>query len=175
MVQFEKVRVGDRVRTLGNGLQPVRWRGSRGMEALDKRAPIRVATGAIGNAREMLVSPQHKILVSGWRAGLFFGEDEVLVAAVHLVNADTIHRAPRRHVVYHHLMFVVHELLLADGLPTERFFPGAYILQDDDLRDEVMALFPEIIGTAGPDWSTVRTVLRDTEAKVFCEQSLTHV
>jgi hypothetical protein len=175
MVPVEQIQVGDVVRTLDNGLQPVRWRGSRGIDALDKRAPIRFAPGAIGNARGMLVSPQHKILVSGWRAELFFGEDEVLVAAVHLVNADTIHRAPRRHVVYHHLMFDAHEILLAEGIPTESFFPGDYILQDDDLRDEVVALFPEMIGTAGPDWSTVRTVLRGTEAKVFCEQSLTHV
>ena len=94
MVPVEQIQVGDLVRTLDSGLQPVRWRGSRGIDALDKRAPIRFAPGAIGNAREMLVSPQHKILVSGWRAELFFGEDEVLVAAVHLVNADTIHRAP---------------------------------------------------------------------------------
>jgi hypothetical protein len=53
--------------------------------------------------------------------------------------------------VYQHLMFDAHEILLAEGIPTESFFPGDYILQDDDLRDEVMALFPEMIGTAGPD------------------------
>ncbi|MCF2871405.1 Hint domain-containing protein [Octadecabacter sp. G9-8] len=168
MTPVEQIEVGDLVRTLDNGLQPVRWRGSRGLAALDKRAPIRFAPGAIGNTKELLVSPQHKILVSGWRAELFFGEDEVLVAAVHLVNADTIHRAPRRHVDYHHLMFDQHEILLAEGIPTESFFPGDYILQDDDLRDEVMDMFPEMIGTVGPDWDTARTVLRGQEAKVLC-------
>lgn len=168
MMPVEQINVGDLVRTLDNGLQPVRWVGARSAPALDKRAPIRFAPGAIGNVRELLVSPQHKILMSGWRAELFFGEDEVLVAATHLVNADTIHRAPRRSINYHHLMFDAHEILLAEGIPTESFYPGDYILQDDALRDEVMDLFPEMIGTVGPGWSTVRTVLRREEAKMLC-------
>lgn len=172
MTPIEKIEVGDMVFTLDNGYQSVRWRGTRGVPALDKRAPIRFAPGAIGNAKELLVSPQHKILVSGWRAELFFGEDEVLVAAAHLVNADTIHRAPRRFIEYHHLMFDAHEIVLADGVPSESFYPGDYILQDDDLRDEVEALFPEMIGQAGSDWSMARTVLKGQEARVLCGDTL---
>lgn len=168
MTPIEQIRVGDLVFTLDRGLQPVRWRGARGVPALDKRAPIRFAPGAIGNSRELLVSPQHKVLVSGWRAELFFGEEEVLVPALSLINADTIHRAPRRSVVYHHLMFDAHEILLAEGIPTESFYPGDYILQNDDLRDEVMALFPEMIGQAGPGWHTARAVLHGREATVLC-------
>lgn len=172
MVPVELIEIGDLVRTLDNGLQPVRWHGSLGVPALEKLAPIRFAPNAIGNARELLVSPQHKILVSGWRAELYFGADEVLVAAVHLVNADTIHRAPQRHVMYHHLMFDAHEVLLAEGIPTESFYPGDYILQDDDLRTEVTALFPEMMGQACSDWETARTVLRGQEAKVLCGDRL---
>ena len=168
MTPVEQIAVGDLVRTLDHGLQPVRWHGARGVAALDKRAPIRFAPGAIGNTRELLVSPQHKVLVSGWRAELFFGEDEVLVAAAHLVNADTIHRAPRRHVMYHHLMFDMHEVLLAEGIPTESFFPGDYILQDTDLHDEISTLFPEMIGTVDGTWETARRVLRRQEAQVLC-------
>lgn len=172
MTPVEKIEIGDLVRTLDNGLQVVRWHGVRSTSALSNRAPIRFAPNAMGNDRELLVSPQHKILLSGWRAELFFGEEEVLVAAAHLVNADTIHRAPRRHVEYHHLMFDRHEILLADGVLTESFYPGDYILQDDDLRDEVLALFPEMIGTAGPDWETARPVLRGKEASVLCGDRL---
>jgi hypothetical protein len=168
MSPVEQIQVGDLVRTLDNGLQPVRWHGSCGVPALDRRAPIRFAPGAIGNVRELLVSAQHKILVSGWRAELFFGEDEVLVAAAHLVNADTIHRAPRRYIDYHHLMFDRHEVLLAEGVPTESFYPGDYILQDDALCEEIEHLFPEMIGLAGPCWKAARTVLGGREAKVLC-------
>lgn len=168
MTPIQDIQVGDLVRTLDHGLQPVRWCGSRNASALGKRAPIRFAAGAIGNTRELLVSPQHKILLSGWRAELFFGEAEVLVAAVHLVNADTIHRAPRRHVSYHHLMFDAHEIILAEGIPTESFFPGEYILQDADLLDEVSDLFPEMIGVVCSDWDFARPVMPGREAKVLC-------
>lgn len=168
MTRIEDIQVGDLVRTLDNGLKPVQWRGVRGASALDKRAPIRFAKGAIGNSRELLVSPQHKILLTGWRAELFFGEDEVLVAAVHLVNNDTIHRAPRRFVDYHHLMFDAHEIILAEGIPSESFFPGEYILQDSDLHDEISDLFPEMIGAVNADWMFARPVMAGAEAKVLC-------
>ena len=168
MTRVEDIQVGDLVRTLDNGLKPVQWRGVRGASALDKRAPIRFVKGAIGNSRDLLVSPQHKILLTGWRAELFFGEDEVLVAAAHLVNNDTIHRAPRRFVDYHHLMFDAHEIILAEGIPTESFFPGEYILQDSDLHDEISDLFPEMIGAASLDWTFARPVMAGAEAKVLC-------
>ncbi|MBU2992238.1 Hint domain-containing protein [Octadecabacter sp. 1_MG-2023] len=172
MTAVQDIQVGDLVRTLDNGLQSVRWRGSRSTPALDKRAPIRFAAGAIGNERELLVSPQHKILLTGWRAELYFGEDEVLVAAAHLVNADTIHRAPRRHIDYHHMMFDAHEIVLAEGIPTESFYPGEYILQDSDLHDEVTALFPEMIGTTDAAWTFARPVMHGREAKVLCSDKL---
>lgn len=172
MTPVEQIEVGDLVRTLDNGLQSVRWRGARGVPALDKRAPVRFAPGAIGNARELLVSPQHKVLVSGWRAELFFGEDEVLVAATHMINNDTIHRAPRRHVTYHHLMFDRHEILLAEGVPSESFYPGSYILQDEDLADEIMALFPDMVGVVGDDWTTARVIAKGKEASVLCGDRL---
>lgn len=172
LTPVEQIAVGDLVRTLDHGLQPVRWHGQRGVPALDKLAPIRFAPGAMGNDRELLVSSQHKILVSGWRAELFFGEDEVLVAARHLVNGGTIHRAPRRHVTYHHLMFDAHEILLADGVPSESFYPGDYILQDQDLRGEIVALFPEMINQDVTGWQAARHVLRAAEARVLCGDSL---
>ena len=172
MTAIQDLAVGDLVRTLDNGLQPVRWHGARAVPALDKLAPIRFAPGAFGNDKELLLSPQHKVLVSGWRAELFFGQDEVFVAAQHLVNHDTIHRAPRRQVTYHHLMFDAHEVLLAHGVPTESFYPGDYILGDVELRGEIEAIFPETIGMKGPSWSTARTVLRGGEAQVLCGDNL---
>jgi hypothetical protein len=35
-----------------------------------------------------------------------------------------------------------------------------------------MDLFPEMIGTVGPDWDTARKVLRGSEAKVLCGDRL---
>ena len=87
-------------------------------------------------------------------------------------NSDTIHRAPRRHVDYHHLMFDAHEIILAEGIPTESFYPGDYILQDADLHDEITAMFPQMIGAAGSDWTFVRPVMPGKVAKVLCGDKL---
>lgn len=163
----EEIAVGDLVMTQDNGAQPVRWHGSRSVAGQGKFAPIRFAPGAIGNDRALLVSPQHRMLIGGWRAELFFGEDEVLVAATHLVNGDTINRVPMRQITYHHLMFDQHEIVMAEGVPAESFYPGDTILSEDDgLREEIAALFPAMSNLAINGWTTARTVLRGTEASV---------
>ena len=72
-------------------------------------------------------------------------------------------------------MFDAHEILLAEGIPSESFYPGEYILQDDALLDEMQDLFPEMIGAAGSDWSFARPVMPGTEAKVLCGDRLSSV
>lgn len=164
----QDITVGDLVMTLDNGLQPVRWHGRRTVQADGKMAPIRFAPGAIGNDRELLVSPQHRMLITGWRAELFFGEDEVLVAATHLVNGDTINRVRMRQVSYHHLMFDHHEVIFAQDVPTESFYPGDMILDGDpELCEEISALFPEMMNRPSAAMETARCVLRGNEARVL--------
>lgn len=163
----ETLVAGDRVWTRDRGMQRLNWVGAREVAGDDIFAPIRFAPGAMGNRRALLVSPQHRMLVTGWRAELHFGEPEVLVAACHLVNGDTIHRLPMPRVRYHHVMFDRHEVIEAEGALTESFFAGDCILNaDDDLRRELCALFPELAGGAGPGL-TARPVPRGAEARVL--------
>jgi hypothetical protein len=168
----ERLCVGDRVMTQDNGLQRIRWIGCRTVPAEDQFAPIRFMPGALGNTGELLVSPQHRMLLTGWRAQLHFGEDELLVAARHLVNGDTIHVSPRRSVDYIHLMFDRHEVIFAEGIATESFHPGDFILGScDDTAREIAQLFPELAPGAGPGWPTARTVLKGFEAVVLAGQA----
>ena len=103
------------------------------------------------------------MLIRGWQAELLFDEAEVLVAARHLVNGDTIHVAPCGAIEYIHLMFDRHEVIFAEGVPTESFHPGDHVLaQDRALLAELSALFPDL-GT-GPGWRTARRVLKGYEA-----------
>ena len=53
-------------------------------------APVVFAAGAIGNDRELAVSPQHRMLVSGPMAEALYGESEVMVPAKSLINDSTI-------------------------------------------------------------------------------------
>jgi len=157
---------GDLVMTRDNGLRPLCWTGGRVVSGLDGHAPVRFETGVLGNDRPLLVSPQHRVLIEGWQAELLFGEAEVLSSAVHLVNGSTIRQVPDRAVSYHHILFDRHEIVQSNGAPTESFFPGETILDEDaDLRDEILRLFPELSETRCPaGWSTVRQVTAGCEA-----------
>ena len=170
LVPVEKIEIGDMVLTLDHGFQQVRWHGTRTVDGTGLFAPVRFAPGVLGNEAALLVSPQHRILLSGWRAELLFGEDEVLVAATHLVDGDRIHRAPTRAVTYHHLMFDRHEIILSEGVATESFHPGDYIMGDPDLLAEIEAIFPEMIDRDCGTWLTARQVVRGREAKLLVDE-----
>lgn len=166
---IEMLAVGDLVMTLDSGPQPIRWTGCRVVTGAGDFAPIRFAPGALGNDTALLVSPQHRMLIGGWRAELLFGEAEVLVAAKHLLNGDLIHRLPMRSVSYHHILFDGHEIIYGNGIASESFHPGETILDGDaTLRAEMEALFPELTQPGAKlDRSTARYVLKRTEAQVL--------
>jgi Hint domain len=145
LVAVESLRPGDVVDTMDHGPQVLRWVGQRGVNGLGDFAPVAIAAGALGNARDMLVSPEHRMLVSGWFAELHFGETDVLVAARHLIGLPGIARQPMPQVTYIHLLFDRHEIIFAEDAPTESFHPGSWMLEyDRALRAEVMAIFPEL-------------------------------
>ncbi|MEO0654902.1 MAG: Hint domain-containing protein [Pseudomonadota bacterium] len=163
--RVETLRPGDLVKTADHGMQPVRWTGRRVVPGQGEFAPIRIGAGALGNARALEVSPQHRMVVSGWRAEMATGSREVLVAAKHLVNGDTIYRRPCRAVSYVHLLFDRHEIIFAEGIATESFLPGAQTLPEDDAAHaEIVALFPELAALGTAAWPAARPILKGYEA-----------
>lgn len=178
-VPVEDLRIGDRVLTVDGPAQPVRWVGCRHVPARELSAdpslrPVRISAGAFGPgqpARDLTVSPQHRVLVDDWRAELFFGTQQVLVPAKGLVNDLTIrvdHDAPG--IDYFHVLFDRHEIMLTEGLPTESFHPGDYALRElgDATRAELYKLFPHLIDGAGAP-ETARMVLRPWETALLAE------
>lgn len=164
--RIEELRPGDLVETMDNGPQPVRWIGSRTVAGQGAMAPVRIACGALGNSRDLLVSPQHRMLVSDWRAQMYLGEDEVLCPAVGLCNGDTIHRAPCDRVTYVHVMFDRHQVVFAEGAPSESFLFGDYMCRGGSaVRRELAAMFPEL-ETDGLA-RAARRVLRGFEARLL--------
>ena len=166
--KVEDLKIGDYVFTADRGAQPIRWVGAREVAGFGNFAPIRFAPGALDNQKELLVSPQHRMLMTGWRAQMHFGEDEVLIPAKHLVNHDTIHAQPMHRVMYHHILFDQHEVIFAEGVPSESFLPGPTILAEDKaLYHEVTTLFPELDNDSESHWSAARCVLKGHEGRVF--------
>ena len=101
-------------------------------------------------ARDLLVSPQHRILVRSHIAQRMFGVDEVLIAAKQLLLLDGIdYVTDCDEVEYFHLLFERHEVIYSNGAATESLFTGPEALKavDPAARAEILALFPELLAT----------------------------
>jgi hypothetical protein len=164
----EELAPGDLVLTRDNGARPLIWTGRRKVPGWGAMAPIRFETGTIGNTAPLLVSPQHRVLLTGWLAELHAGDDEVLVPAIALVNDGSVRRAPRPEVEYVHILFDRHEIVTSEGAPTESFNPGDTILAGDEaLRDEFKTLFPERFnGNEIIPYPMARKVAKAAEARL---------
>ncbi|MEL6168913.1 MAG: Hint domain-containing protein [Pseudomonadota bacterium] len=163
----ERLRPGDLVLTRDDGPQPVRWIGQRRVRARGDLAPIRIHAGALGGHGRLLVSPQHRVMVQGYRAALLFGEDEVLVAAKDLLDGRSIERVEGGWVEYVHVLFDRHQIVVSEGLETESFLPGSQTsaLFDEDIIAEICAIFPELDPKTGAGYSpAARRTLRSYEA-----------
>ncbi|MBF9042347.1 2,3,4,5-tetrahydropyridine-2,6-carboxylate N-succinyltransferase [Rhodobacterales bacterium HKCCE4037] len=142
----EALKAGDLIETRDNGLQPIRWIGKRTVRATGRLAPVVIEAGTFGLHRRLVVSPQHRVLVTHWMAELMFGEDEVLVAAKDLVNDCSVRVLEGGEVEYFHVLFDTHQVIWSEGLATESFLPGATVMNEMEqaVQDEVLSLFPEI-------------------------------
>lgn len=167
---IETLRIGDKVVTRDHGLQPIRWIGRRLVPAQDRFAPILIKTGVVtGQDHPLLVSPQHRLLFTGYRAELLFGESEVFVAAKHLLDGLDVVRQEGGYVTYLHLMFDSHEVIYANGAATESFHPGDESLStiDHAAREELFGLFPELRTDSKRFGPTARRCLRRFEAQML--------
>lgn len=125
---------GDKIMTRDNGPQDVLWVGRRRMTGarmfvMPELRPIRFRPGALGIDRpdqELLVSPEHRMLVRGRVAQSLFNTPEVLVTARSLVNGSNIAvDASMREVDYIHLLLPRHQVIWANGVETESFHPAS--------------------------------------------------
>ncbi len=172
-VPIECLRIGDLVTTADHGDQPVRWIGSRKVAAIGKLAPVLIAANTLGNTRRLLVSQQHRMLLSNWRSQLLFGEEEVLVAAKHLVNGHNIRVIQGSEVEYFHVLFDHHEIVFAEGAPSESFYPVGEGFQclDAEAQDEISNLFPGLATLGISTYGYVaRRTLRAFEAELMMKQ-----
>ena len=151
----EELREGDYVQSKDSGRQQIQWIGSRRMTgarlfALPKLRPIRIRAGALGVERpdeELLVSPEHRMLIKGEVALALFNTPEVLVSAKDLINNSsiTVDMAVRE-ITYIHILLPRHQILWANGVETESFHPASAALStlDEADRKRLIGLYPQL-------------------------------
>lgn len=169
-VLIEQLVIGDMLKTMDHAMQPIRWIGSTRRPAIDNLAPILFRKGTLGNRRDLLVSPQHRMLVFGWQAEMLFGQVEVLVPAKALLSDGAVVRKPRGMVTYFHILFDQfdqHEIIFAEGCASESFQPNSKNIAgfDQNTSDEILELFPDLkMGNLPADYSSARKSLKFKEA-----------
>lgn len=133
------------------------------LEAAPSLRPIRIVAGALGQGlpkQDLLVSRQHRMLVSSEIAKRITGTRNVLIPANKLtllpgIFVDTSVQS----VTYIHLLFDRHEIIMAEGAPTESLYTGHQTLNALPLaaRREIKALFPEMVDTLPPEACPIPT------------------
>ncbi|MEP3786732.1 Hint domain-containing protein [Ascidiaceihabitans sp.] len=98
-------------------------------------------------------------IVDGW--GKFA---PVVIAKGALGNGDTIFRKPVAEVTYYHILMDRHEIIYAEGVPTESYHMDDAALHDDDLALELQDLFPELLRCAS---ESARVTLRGYEKQAL--------
>ncbi|MGH1412715.1 MAG: Hint domain-containing protein [Pelagimonas sp.] len=170
-VLIDDLCVGDLVTTMDNGPQPIRWIGKKHLDqpalsANPNLRPILIRKQLLGAKRDLLVSPQH---------GMLLGRDH-LVRAKHLVSVPKSRvrvACGKQSVTYIHLMFDAHQIIFAEGAPSESYFPGAMAQRmiDPVAFSELRAIFPEVI-TRKPNPSVIRQSYGDTARTFLAEKSV---
>ena len=152
---IEDLAEGDRVSTRDGGDQDIRWIGKRRMSgarlyAMPHLRPVRIRADAMGEYEpdgDLLVSPDHRVLLRGPQAEALFNTPEVLVAAKDLVNDHSVLvDYSVREVTYIHLALDQHHVVWANGVETESFHPASAALDAvvEDERARLLAQFPQV-------------------------------
>ena len=138
-VAVEALQIGDLVVTLSGAARPIKWIGQReykGSEIAGRvdMLPVTIAAGALADLvprRALSISPEHAMFMEG-----------VLIPARALVNGTTIAQAAAvERVEYFHVELDSHDVILAEGAPSESFVDDASRVKFRNAA-EYAALYP---------------------------------
>lgn len=174
-IPVEDLKVGDLVETLDHGQQPLRWVGQRHLDAREltenpNLRPIRIRKNVVSAGEgvgDLVVSPQHRILIASKVAQRMFGNTEILVPAKQLLAIEGVEIADDlEDVTYFHILFDQHEIVYANGVPSESLHLGEEAQKSLSAagREEICTLFPEV---ASPTFTAVscRLIIQNKQAR----------
>jgi hypothetical protein len=155
VVRIEDLCVGMSICTQNSQAEPIRWIGSKIINRQElaknpKLRPVCITAGALGGGfpeRDLLVSRQHRMLVSSRISDRMFGTKDVLIPAIKLTKLTGIYVENSVDTVeYFHILLNRHEVIFAEGAPSESLFTGPEALKavSSEAREEIFAIFPEL-------------------------------
>jgi len=148
----EDLAEGDRLLTRDHGPQPIRWIGQQVQRATGALAPVRIREGTLNVARDLRLSPHHRLFIWQRSDELGTGRAEVLVKAAHLVNGDSVRREEGGFVETYQILFDSHEIIYAEGVAVESLLVTPHtraalpqgVAADDNASDRMNAAEIEV-------------------------------
>ncbi|MDB2369142.1 Hint domain-containing protein [Octadecabacter sp.] len=158
LVNVEDLAEGMQILTYEGEYQVLRKVFSRKVREVDlkenqKLFPVRICAGALGNGsptQDLLVSRQHRMLVSSPIVKRMFDKTNVLIASVRLISLPGIFvDGSIKNIKYFHLLFDRHEVIFANGAATESLFLGVEAMKSLPIqsKEELRAIFPDLMGS----------------------------
>lgn len=147
---IEQLREGDQIWTADNGAQTIRWiwNGTVPIEDVRNDAyPVLIRAGALAPGLpndDLIVSPQHRMLVGAAGQLEDHFEDEVFVPARSLTSLPGIRlMRGKKSVRWHHLACERHEVVRANGCLSESLYLGPMVLRNlpRNIRDMLRSVY----------------------------------
>ena len=135
-VRVQDIVPGMKVITRDNGIKEVTWAG-------------KATAHGFYTVKGSNFSPNHRVLY-------IVDNDEVFIQAK--LAPEAVYRDDPTTFV--HFMLDMHEVVMVDGVWSESFFPGPYIMDnmEQEAADEIRYLFPDY-----SDWEMARKTLKKAE------------
>ncbi len=137
-----------------------------------KLVPIRIKATAMGGNQpysDLVVSQQHRILLRHPLTEAMFGVADCFAPARSMVGYMAEFATDITRVTYHHILCAEHVALLANGMEAESLFLGD-LMRDGmrpALRDEIAAIFPDILSDTPIARVTCQPTLKSYEARLL--------
>lgn len=163
-VAVENLKQGDLIETSDGSYSRLQLLLSRRFSTAElqtspKLRPIRIMADTLGESlpkRDLLISPQHRMLAKSVIAKRMLGTDEVFISATKLTALPGIFvDTTEQDVTYFHLVLDKHHVIFAEGAPTESFYCGPNALKalSTQALEEIRAIFPSLLETDAPPLS----------------------
>lgn len=122
---IQNLRKGDLVLDDRGQAHPIRWVGHRDVPARGRFRPVRLFAPYFGLIRDIVVSPEQRLVVRGAEVEYLFGEEAILTEASTLVATNFAAPEPVGATFrYYHVLLDHHETLIAAGAEVESLFIG---------------------------------------------------
>lgn len=158
MRAVEELQAGDLVMTMDHGPKPILWLRTSDQQldsAPEDGTPILISAGSLGPgcpSSDLVVSPQHRVVVGGGQLSAFF-ESEALAPAKSLTGLPGIrHMRGKREMTWVHFAFETHQVVCSNGCLTESLLLGPMVTNGmtGPERREVSRIFGHSLSSGIP-------------------------